>query len=226
MIGAGDRGKRWWRRWRWRRKRGWVAMALVCFSPVLLPLFCLSFPLLCIAAFCLRFTAAEAQGGRRRRRDGAVEAIRCVKRGRRDAIRSELLHRYLEDQMTIAASVVDFEGDGDASGHHADGGKNDDEPDQDAMVLSSRAIMVPSLLSKKIYQPHLIEEFLSVAMGCFVQGYLVDMCDMVAVARIGRLRQQLEQDLGIFDVSDATTKSVLQTDDVQAMSRIATPVDR
>ncbi|PKU81968.1 uncharacterized protein LOC110097544 [Dendrobium catenatum] len=120
MIGAGDQGKgRWWR-WRWRRKRGWVAMALVCFSPVLLPLFCLSFPLLCIAAFCLRFTAAEAQGCRRRRRDGAEEVIPCVKRGRRDAIRSELLHRYLEDQMTIAESVLDFEGDGDATGDHGE----------------------------------------------------------------------------------------------------------
>ncbi|KAL0927068.1 hypothetical protein M5K25_001223 [Dendrobium thyrsiflorum] len=120
MIGAGDRGKGLWRRWQWRRKRGWVAMALVCFSPVLLPLFCLSFPLLCIAAFCLRFTAAEAQGCRRRRRDGPGEVILCVKRGRPGAIRSELLHRYLEDQMTIAASVVDFEGDGDASDHHGE----------------------------------------------------------------------------------------------------------
>ncbi|KAL0920231.1 hypothetical protein M5K25_009352 [Dendrobium thyrsiflorum] len=54
----------------------------------------------------------------------------------------------------------------------ADGGGNDDEPDHDPMIPSSRAIVVPVRGDNR---PNPTEGSLSAVMGCVVQGYLVDL---------------------------------------------------
>ncbi|WOL04088.1 hypothetical protein Cni_G12809 [Canna indica] len=91
-------GRRWWpRALRWspstgggggRRRVCLLILALVCCSPVLVPLACLSFPLICVMALCLKV--------RRRRRKVGDEASVIVA-----APDAQLLQRYLEDQLQL-----------------------------------------------------------------------------------------------------------------------------
>lgn len=102
--GGGDRGG--------RGRRGCPALALICFSPVLLPLICLSFPLLCIAAFCLRLQRrSKSPAGHRVDGGGGGGGggfpVGC-KEGE-PAIGVRLLHRYLEDQLELVGTVRDYD---------------------------------------------------------------------------------------------------------------------
>ncbi|XP_008781544.4 uncharacterized protein LOC103701307 [Phoenix dactylifera] len=100
--GGGGRG---------RGRRGRLALALICFSPVLLPLICLSLPLLCIAAFCLRLQRrSKSPSGHREDSCGGFPVQR--KEGEA-AIEDRLLHRYLEDQLGLVGAMRDYDDDGD-----------------------------------------------------------------------------------------------------------------
>ncbi|KAK8947676.1 hypothetical protein KSP40_PGU017261 [Platanthera guangdongensis] len=93
-----------------RRQRACVkAILLICFSPVLLPLLFLFFPIRCIAAVFLRIAIAGPQIRREWRRSDAGVVFRCQEEGGA-AVKRELLHRYLEDQMGLVAGVLDSVG--------------------------------------------------------------------------------------------------------------------
>ncbi|KAH0463455.1 hypothetical protein IEQ34_008037 [Dendrobium chrysotoxum] len=59
---------------------------------------------------------------------------------------------------------------GETEAHAGDGG-NEDEPNQDLIIRSSQAVMIPDLLSGDS-QPNLTKDTLSIVMGGFVQEYL------------------------------------------------------
>ncbi|CAA6660464.1 unnamed protein product [Spirodela intermedia] len=94
------------------RRRLLFLLALVCLSPVLLALACLSSPFICALALFLRF--GFVQDG-----DGSFLS-RCDE----DAVGAPLLHQYLEDQLGLvsaavwdcygAADVASVDGRGDA----------------------------------------------------------------------------------------------------------------
>ncbi|CAL9166478.1 unnamed protein product [Musa hybrid cultivar] len=103
-------GRRWWPP---ARRRACLILALVCCSPVLIPLACLSFPLLFIAGLCLRV-------GRRRRKPRGWEGSGILGRCEDDeeAAEGRLLHRYLEDQLGLvgAGLLLDLDCDGGGGG--------------------------------------------------------------------------------------------------------------
>ncbi|KAG6528799.1 hypothetical protein ZIOFF_010984 [Zingiber officinale] len=83
-----------------RRWRSWLfILALFFCSPVLLPLACLSFPLLCVAGLCLR-------AGRQWRRGSAASMTILLPR---EEIEPRLLQRYLEDQLRLVAGGLIIE---------------------------------------------------------------------------------------------------------------------
>ncbi|CAM8948575.1 unnamed protein product [Rhodiola kirilowii] len=97
--------------WLHRTRRGPRFILLLVCSPILLPFICFSFPLICLAEFCIRRCRRQkvSQGNhdhreRDQRRCGDVEDGREV----------GLLHRYLEDQLTLVRSVYEC-GEGDES---------------------------------------------------------------------------------------------------------------
>ncbi|KAG0463299.1 hypothetical protein HPP92_019368 [Vanilla planifolia] len=97
------------RAWR-RRRRCWVTIALIFFSPIIFPLLCLSLPLLCTALLFLRFSVVRAGSGNSRHRelhhtryDGGFVDLRVKSGAGADAIWSGLLHRYLNDQLGLVA---------------------------------------------------------------------------------------------------------------------------
>ncbi|KAJ8458341.1 hypothetical protein OPV22_031267 [Ensete ventricosum] len=99
-------GRRWWPP---ARRRACLMLALVCCFPVLIPLACLSFPLLLIAGLCLLVW-------RRRRKprgwEGSAILGRCEDE---EAAEGRLLHRYLDDQLGLvgAGLLLDCDGGGD-----------------------------------------------------------------------------------------------------------------
>ncbi|KAG1331129.1 hypothetical protein COCNU_02G010970 [Cocos nucifera] len=100
-----------------RGRRARLALVLICCSPVLLPLICLSLPVLCIASFCLRF-----RQWRRPAEIGEDVAAGFLEEGEEAeaaaaaAIEGRLLHRYLEDQLGLVKAVWDCDDGGDGEG--------------------------------------------------------------------------------------------------------------
>lgn len=100
-----------------RGRRARLAVALICCSPILLPLICLSLPVLFIAAFCLRLRQwrrpAELQeditAGFLGRCEEGEEAAAAAVEGR-------LLQQYLEDQLALVRAVWDCDDGGDGEG--------------------------------------------------------------------------------------------------------------
>ncbi|KAG6492044.1 uncharacterized protein LOC122001021 [Zingiber officinale] len=87
-----------------RPRRACLILALVCCSPVLVPLACFSVPFLCIAGLCLR---GGRRWGRRKTpgfKEGGVPAPELAKEGR-------LLPRYLEDQLRLVSDVYAVDDD-------------------------------------------------------------------------------------------------------------------
>ncbi|KAG6531258.1 hypothetical protein ZIOFF_005048 [Zingiber officinale] len=91
-------------------RRVCLILALVCCSPVLVPLAGLSFPLLCIAGLCLRV----GRRWRRRITPGFKEGD--VPEPLLQAAEGRLLHRYLEDQLRLVSDVHVVDGGGDTAG--------------------------------------------------------------------------------------------------------------
>ncbi|XP_074321567.1 uncharacterized protein LOC141658536 [Silene latifolia] len=98
----------------------------IIFSPILLPLFCLSFPFICIG----RLYVCLCQRRRRREKRRREDRLRRCEEGR-PAVAVEvavdreigwlLMQRYLEDQLGLVADVVNV----------YDCGQDDDDDDND-----------------------------------------------------------------------------------------------
>ncbi|XP_010912510.1 uncharacterized protein [Elaeis guineensis] len=107
-----------------RGRRVRLALALICCSPVLLPLICLSLPVLCIAAFCLRLRqwrrpaelGEDVAAGFLERCEEGEEAQAAATAAAAAAIEGRLLHRYLEDQLGLVRAVWDCDDGGDLAG--------------------------------------------------------------------------------------------------------------
>ncbi|KAJ8641628.1 hypothetical protein MRB53_018322 [Persea americana] len=89
----------WWRGG--GRKRKLILLAL--FSPLLLPLICVSCPLICIAIFCLRFQPTPTPTRH--------QPPRCCEES---AVAGPfetggLLQRYLQDQLDLVRSIYNCE---------------------------------------------------------------------------------------------------------------------
>lgn len=85
----------------------WTRLLLLALcSPVLVPLLCLSCPLLSLAALCLRLSSGMSRRGRVRRR-------RRPRPPDQEEAGAGILHQYLEDQFRLVRSVVDDEGEED-----------------------------------------------------------------------------------------------------------------
>lgn len=94
-----------WLRTRWSR-----CLFLILCSPILLPLLCASFPLLCAVELCIR----TCRRGRRKKDGDDEERLRRCEEGFCDCDRSVdeekevgLLQRYLEDQLRLVGSVYE-----------------------------------------------------------------------------------------------------------------------
>ncbi|XP_058091215.1 uncharacterized protein LOC131237460 [Magnolia sinica] len=103
-------------RWRCRRRRLILLLLLLLCSPVLIPLLCLSSPLLCIVAVCLRgglkaHVARDQQegaggGGSGGGGGGGSGGIGCCEEGSVGPFDGRLLlQRYLEDQLDLVKSI-------------------------------------------------------------------------------------------------------------------------
>ena len=92
----------------WLRSRPIRYCILLLCSPLLVPFFCATFPLLCAAHLCLRVCRRRNRGSRE-----DAPLLRCEE-GRQEEEKEEvegggvgLLQRYLEDQMLLVGSVYD-----------------------------------------------------------------------------------------------------------------------
>ncbi|XP_039133531.1 uncharacterized protein LOC120270558 [Dioscorea cayenensis subsp. rotundata] len=85
-----------------RRARAVAAIALITLSPIILPLICFSFPILCIAFVCARLRRHEKQSP-------TVVVLRGedVRRCEEGMAGVGLLDRYLDDQLGLVVSVFD-----------------------------------------------------------------------------------------------------------------------
>ncbi|XP_022772406.1 uncharacterized protein LOC111315055 [Durio zibethinus] len=107
----------------WLRTRRSRCFFLLLCSPVLLPLLCATFPLLCIAEVCVRIfrrrrsrkasmVAQEEENRLRRCEEGC-----CCGEEEREV---GLLQRYLEDQLALVGSVYKCGDDFDVLDHQHD----------------------------------------------------------------------------------------------------------
>ncbi|GKV09134.1 hypothetical protein SLEP1_g20680 [Rubroshorea leprosula] len=102
-------------------RRSRYLFLLLC-SPILLPLLCATFPLLCAAEFCFwicrwrrrRKAAARQWREEEERLRGCEEGCGCNNEGEEREV--GLLHRYLEDQLMLVGSVYDCGDDRDSDG--------------------------------------------------------------------------------------------------------------
>uniref|UniRef100_A0A2P2NFF3 Uncharacterized protein LOC105643990 n=1 Tax=Rhizophora mucronata TaxID=61149 RepID=A0A2P2NFF3_RHIMU len=90
-----------------RMRRSRCLIILLC-SPILLPLFCATFPLLCIAELCIRFCQRKKEpllGGQvvEGEEEGFRDSERLLEEGREVG----LLQRYLEDQLLLVRSIYE-----------------------------------------------------------------------------------------------------------------------
>ncbi|KAF8025513.1 hypothetical protein BT93_F2368 [Corymbia citriodora subsp. variegata] len=121
----------------WVRARHWSrrCLLLALCSPLLVPLLCATFPLLCAAELCLRLCCRKRRSGdegcgggegeEEQEDEEAAERLRRCEEGRCGGGESEvglLLQRYLEDQLRLVGSVYECGDDGDGVG---DGDDND-----------------------------------------------------------------------------------------------------
>ncbi|XAR57477.1 hypothetical protein NMG60_11025635 [Bertholletia excelsa] len=83
------------------RRRSRLVFLVLCF-PLLLPLLCATFPLLCVAEICLRL--CRRSRSRRRQRKSSATAEDQVNVNEGDQVR--LLQRYLEDQLLLVVGPV------------------------------------------------------------------------------------------------------------------------
>ncbi|RRT33603.1 hypothetical protein B296_00058425 [Ensete ventricosum] len=101
-----------------RRRTCLLIVALICCSPVLIPLACVSFPLICIVGLCL-------QARRRRPRNppgwesgGASVILGLCQEQEALAMEPRLLCRYLEDQLRlVGGELLVLDCDGGGGGH-------------------------------------------------------------------------------------------------------------
>lgn len=88
-----------------RRARAVAAIALIALSPIILPLICFSFPILCIALVCARLRRSEKQ------RATVVLRGEDVRRCEEGMAGGGLLDRYLDDQLGLVVNVFDCDDD-------------------------------------------------------------------------------------------------------------------
>ncbi|XP_010064860.3 uncharacterized protein LOC104452020 [Eucalyptus grandis] len=119
--------------WLRARHRSGRCLLLALCSPVLVPLLCATFPLLCAAELCLRLccrkrrSGDEGCGGGEEGEDEEEEAAERLRRceegrcgggggGGGESEVGALLQRYLEDQLRLVGSVYECGDDGDGDG--------------------------------------------------------------------------------------------------------------
>ncbi|KAL3735812.1 hypothetical protein ACJRO7_024872 [Eucalyptus globulus] len=120
--------------WLRARHRSGRCLLLALCSPVLVPLLCATFPLLCAAELCLRLccrkrrSGDEGCGGGEEGEDEEEEAAERLRRceegrcgGGGESEVGALLQRYLEDQLRLVGSVYECGDDGDGDGDDNDG---------------------------------------------------------------------------------------------------------
>ncbi|XWS23400.1 hypothetical protein CRYUN_Cryun28dG0010900 [Craigia yunnanensis] len=92
-----------------RTRRSRCFFILLC-SPLLLPFFCATFPLLCIAEVCFRICRRRRSGKAAAQEEEENRLRRCEEGcccGEGDGREVGLLQRYLEDQLALVASVYE-----------------------------------------------------------------------------------------------------------------------
>lgn len=101
--------------WLLRTRRAPRYILLLICSPILIPLVCLTFPLICFAELCIRICL------RRRGRELAdAHHVRIRQRGVDEDVEDGgevgLLQRYLEDQLSLVRSVYECGDDAEEEG--------------------------------------------------------------------------------------------------------------
>ncbi|XP_030530654.1 uncharacterized protein LOC115741051 [Rhodamnia argentea] len=117
-----------WLRARHRSRR---CLLLVLCSPLLVPLLCAAFPLLCAAELFLRLCCRKRRsgdegGGEEEEEEEAAARLRRCEEGRcgggGESEVGVLLQRYLEDQLRLVGTVYECGDDGDGDGDDGDVG--------------------------------------------------------------------------------------------------------
>ncbi|KAE8666338.1 pentatricopeptide repeat-containing protein [Hibiscus syriacus] len=95
--------------WWFRTSRRRCLLLLLC-SPLLVPILCATFPLLCLAEVFFRIYRRSSSGKATAAQEDEENRLRQCEEGcygDRKAMEAWLLQRYLEDQLALVGSVYD-----------------------------------------------------------------------------------------------------------------------